>query len=210
MLVFVDESGDPGVKIQAGSSAFFVVTLVIFNDGQEAEAVDQRVDLLRRELRFHPRFEFRFNKLKPMLRRQFLEAVLPYDFFYFAICVNKAGLYGEGFKHKEPFYKYTCSLVFENAKPHLDQATVVIDGSGSREFRRQLERYLKLKINQKDKRYIKKVKIQASDSNNLVQLADMVSGAVYRSFGDKGDALNYRRIISQREIYVQTWPKIKT
>jgi hypothetical protein len=32
MLVFIDESGDPGFKLKKGSSPIFVVTLVAFRD----------------------------------------------------------------------------------------------------------------------------------------------------------------------------------
>ena len=36
MLVFIDESGDTGRKLEKGSSKFFVVALVIFEDHDEA------------------------------------------------------------------------------------------------------------------------------------------------------------------------------
>jgi hypothetical protein len=52
--------------------------------------------------------------------------------------INKAKLYGEGFRVADSFYKYTCSLVFETAKPYLRDAIVVIDGSGSRRFKQEL------------------------------------------------------------------------
>jgi len=71
MLVFVDEAGDPGLKLEQGSSPYFVVALVIFADNDEAEAADARITLLRREMRLDPRFEFRFNKC----RRDFPGAV---------------------------------------------------------------------------------------------------------------------------------------
>ncbi|MBD3338866.1 MAG: DUF3800 domain-containing protein [Candidatus Lokiarchaeota archaeon] len=48
MLVFVDESGDSGLKINKGSSKFFIVTLVLFEEDDEANAADQRIDLLRK------------------------------------------------------------------------------------------------------------------------------------------------------------------
>jgi hypothetical protein len=51
------------------------------------------------------------------------------------------------------------------------------------------------------------VKIQDSLSNNLIQMADMVSGAIARSFTDKPDAAEYRRLIKALEIYVQLWPR---
>ena len=209
MLVFLDESGDPGMKLSGGSSDLFIVTLVIFNDHDEAQAADDRVRLLRQELGVNEAFEFKFNKMNRAFRTAFLEAVGGFDFFYFGIVLNKKRLHGPGFQFKQSFYKYTCSLVFENAKPHLTDATVVIDGSGSREFRQQINTYLRRKINDKKAtvRIIRKVKVQDSHRNNLLQLADVVCGAVARSYGEKADAKEYRRLISHREIYVQVWPK---
>jgi hypothetical protein len=204
MLVFVDESGDAGLKLDQGSSEYFVVTLVAFEENDEAEALDKRIDLLKRELGMNPLAEFKFNKSNKNIRNQFLRAVLPYTFFYFAIIVNKKKLYGEGFKYKESFYKYTSSLVFENAKPYLEKAKVIIDGSGSKEFRNQLSSYLRKKTGGG---YIKKIKLEDSKRNNLLQLADMISGSIFRSLSDKSDAGIYRDIIKSREIYVQIWPR---
>ncbi|HEY9172377.1 MAG TPA: DUF3800 domain-containing protein [Verrucomicrobiae bacterium] len=209
MLAFIDESGDPGLKLDSGSTDYFIVTLVAFEDNEEALATDRRIDLLKRELGFPAGFEFHFNKVKGSYREAFLSAVASYGFFYFSIVINKAKLKGPGFKFKESFYKYTCGLVFENAKPYLDNATVGIDGSGSREFRRQLGSHLRKRINDTkgDSRFIGKVKVQDSRDNNLLQLADMVCGAAARSCGEKADAKTYRALISHREIYLQFWPK---
>ncbi len=209
MLVFIDESGDPGMKLLRSSSRYFIVTLLAFEDNDEALAADQRIGLLKRELGFPPHFEFHFNKLRPDYREQFLKAVSPYDWFYFSIVVNKEKLTGKGFQYPDSFYKYTCSLVFENAKPHLNDATVVIDGSGSRQFQRQLSTYLRKRVNdpKAGSRFIHKVKLQDSKANHLLQMADMVCGAVARSFKEKDDAQVCRRLISHREMYVQFWPK---
>ena len=210
MLVFVDESGDAGLKIDAGSSEYFIVTLVLFEDRDEALRADEQINTLRKELDFRLDFEFHFNKLNSALRERFLAAVAPHGFFYHSIVINKAKLTGKDFQFKDSFYKYACSLVFENAKPYLDSATVVIDGSGSREFKRQLTAYLKKRINDRhgDYQHIKKVKIQDSKNNNLLQLADMICGAVARSYkADKRDARKYRQLIAHREISVQFWPK---
>jgi hypothetical protein len=91
----------------------------------------------------------------------------------------------------------------------LQEATIVIDGSGSREFRQQVQNYIKGKVNDKNdvRACIKKVKINDSKKNNLLQLADMVCGAVARSFTSKKDDPPYRSLIRKREGYVQFWPK---
>lgn len=208
MLVFIDESGDPGLKLDSGSSEHFIVTLVAFEDNAEALAANQRIQRLKGELSFAREFEFKFNKLKGVYREAFLTAVAGFGWFYFSVVINKRKLAGQGFRLEGLFYKYACGLVFENAKPHLDSATVVIDGSGSREFRRQLGTYLRRRVKQSaGSRFIRKVKIQDSQKNNLVQLADMVCGAVARSYTQKEDAQRCRRLIAHREIYVQFWPK---
>lgn len=206
MLVFIDESGDTGLKFDGGSSRYFVIALVLFEENEEAVACDQRIELLKRELRLNKNREFKFNKLRKEQRIAFIEAVRPYSFFYFGIVINKDPdkLFGDGFKIKESFYKYACGLVFENAKPHLRNAIVIIDGSGSREFKRQFQAYLRKKIGTG---VIKKIKIQNSKSNNLIQLADVVAGSVYRSFTDKGDKNIYRKLLGAKEIRVQVWPK---
>ena len=50
MLVFVDESGDTGLRLDQGSSKQFTVTLIVFPDSGEAEAASHRIDELRAAL----------------------------------------------------------------------------------------------------------------------------------------------------------------
>jgi len=209
MLVFIDESGDSGLKIDEGSSRYFTISLVVFNDYDAATACDKRIELLNKELGWQPDSEFHFKENSDKVRKAFLNAVSPYDFFYYGIVINKnpGKLYGEGFKHKQSFYKYACSLLFENAKERLEDAKVLIDESGSLDFKRQLARYLKARINTTSVRHIKKVKMQRSSSNRLLQLADYVAGVVNRKVQNKKNADDYRKLISHREIFVQIWPK---
>jgi hypothetical protein len=207
MLVFIDESGDSGLKIDKGSSKYFTVALVAFEDNEEATACDQRINLLKRELGWKENEEFHFNKNSNETRKTFLKAVLPYNFFYYGIIINKdpQKLWGEGFKNKESFYKYACGLVFNNAKEKLINAIVIMDKSGNSDFRNKLSKYLKTKANEGG---IKKVKMEDSHRNNLVQLSDYIAGAVNRSMQQhKRDCEEYRKIISSREIYVQIWPR---
>jgi hypothetical protein len=208
MLVFVDESGDPGIKGRAGTSEFFFVTAVLFNENEAAEACDARIGKIREELHMHPTAEFHFNKCSEDFRCRFLNSVSEMDFFYISFALNKAKLYGPGFAYKESLYKYATRLLFENCKPHLKRATITLDRSGDRQFNNEHHRYLKRMINT-DQEVIRKVKSEHSHSNNLLQLADMVCGSVARSFGrGKKNARMYRKIIGHRELSVQVWPRV--
>lgn len=210
MLVFVDESGDTGLQLAKGSSDYFAVVLVAFEENDEAQAADDRISLLRRELRKPAEFEFHFKENSDTVRRAFLEAVVPYNFFYFGFVINKAKLFPKSFPTTDAFYRYACGLVFESAKPYLDEAAVKIDASGGRKFQRQLTSYLKTKINTREAgpQRIRRVTAGDSSRSNLLQLADMVCGAVARSLREeKANASEFRKIIKHREISVQVLPE---
>ena len=211
MLVFGDEAGDSGLKLDQGSSKFFTVALVIFEEHDEAIACDQRIELLKKELGWTSASEFHFRHNSDKVRRRFLTAVAPYNFFYYGIVFNKDPrmLASEVFLDKKSFYKYACSLVFENAKEKLNEAIVTIDRSGNTDFRGELAKYLRRKMNEDGKRIlIKKVKMQRSASNNLLQLADYIAGIINRGVQkEKKFAEEYKKIIAHREISVEVYPK---
>ncbi len=209
MLALIDESGDSGFKIGKGSSKYFTIALVIFEDDEEAIACDSRIELLKRELGWKANSEFHFKSNSDKIREAFFKAVLPYNFFYYGFVLDKYStkLYKDVFKNKDSFYKYTCGLVFENAKNKLIDSTVIIDENGNLDFKRQLAKYLMSKINTNHQKSIKKVKMQKSSSNNLLQLADYVAGAINRSLTEKRKRKHYRNYISLKEISVQIWPE---
>ena len=142
MLIFIDESGDPGLRIEAGSSKYFVVALVAFEDHEEALAADDRISLLRKEQRFPENFEFHFNKVKPVYRRMFLDAVGRYKFFYCGIVIDKTKLTKRGFQFQDSLYKYACALLLERSKPRLSNASVVLDECGTKNLGHELRSYL--------------------------------------------------------------------
>jgi len=208
MLAFIDESGDPGRKIDQGSSPFFTVAMVTFEENEIAAACNERINLLRYELSLPKDYEFHFYSNSRRVRCAFLEAIAPYEFFYHAFSLNKdpQKLYGRGFNFKEPLYKYVCGLVFENAKPYLVDATVIIDKSGDRLFRDQLAAYLRRRTREGTTRLIRKVKMDESFNNNLLQVADYAAGVINRRVMKKADAAAYGRFIASHEITARTWP----
>lgn len=211
MLVFADESGDPGRKVKEGSSLYFLVALVTFEDNNEALDCDRRIDLLRKQLNLAPAFEFHFSSNSARVREQFLQAVAPYPFFCHTFALNKDRdrLYGQGFVFKESLYKFAARMTFENAKPYLVNAKVVIDGSGGRQFRDELSAYLRKRIiSQEGRRLIRSVRIQRSAGNNLLQLADYVAGVTNRALCGKQDGnLLKQKYLAMHMRSDRVWPK---
>ena len=110
MIVFVDDSGDPGFKVAKGSTSHFVICLVIFDDELVAEETAIRIKRFRRVLNLSDNFEFKFNKCRREFRCQFLDAVKSSQFRIRAIVMNKSILYGQELRgSRESFFAQTRS-----------------------------------------------------------------------------------------------------
>jgi hypothetical protein len=69
MLLFIDESGDPGFKLARGSTEVFVVVLVAFQNSDGCNAAVKAIEGLALRLRISD--EFKFNKSRHEVRDAF-------------------------------------------------------------------------------------------------------------------------------------------
>lgn len=202
MLVFLDDSGDPGFKVKKGSSPCFVIALVIFNDHLEAEACAVEIKRLRRELGLSDQFEFKFSKCSRDFRSRFLSRVAPFDFSVRAIIMRKSAIYSQELREsKDNFYQYSIRMVLQHSFGTIRRARLKMDGHEDREFRRQLLAYLRkqLRVDQDGIPILEDLRIVDSQNSVLIQLADMVAGTIRRySEHEKEDADAYRKIIRHR------------
>jgi hypothetical protein len=201
MIVFIDDSGDPGFKIDKGSSKAFVICCVIFDDELEAEKTAIAIKEYRREIGKSDKYEFKFNKSSRQIREGFLRAVRNQKFRFRAIVMEKKAIQSPELKNKkESFYNYTVKLVLKHSFGTIKNAKVKIDGSGDREFVKNLVTYLRKNLNNKRSSIISDIKIKNSKNNVLIQLADMIAGSVNRSTQtDKTDCKTYLNIIKKRK-----------
>lgn len=198
------------MKLGSGSSEFFVVTAVIFRENFAASACDRSIDEFRRTLKCSPRFEFHFTNCRDALREQFLRRMATEAFCYYAFVLNKAKLYAEKFQRPDEVYQTAAEFVCDNARHLFTDAKVTIDKTGDRAFRKRLDRALKSRMTDPDGTCrIRKIGMEHSHSNNLVQLADMICGAVARDYngGQTTASKRFREIVKRKEERVQFWPK---
>ena len=209
MLGFFDEAGDPGLKVGGGSSRFFVVALVTFAAEEEALRCDRRIDGLRGELRLSAGYEFHFARNPWKIREAFLGAVEPFDFRYHLFVLDKAAAIREGRRQSpEALYQETAGLLFENAKPYLREASLLIDEGGNRELRGALLRRLRRDADFSDgERIVRGIKQQDSRRNNLLQLADYVASCNNQAISGKGKSGELQgRYLGRKEVTRGVWP----
>ena len=180
MLVFVDESGDPGFKIEKGSSPVFVLSMAIFDDAACADSASQTIEALRRDLRVKP--EWKFNKASDDNKDAFFNGVQGCAFRTRSIVVQKRLIYSRHLRTvKDDFYRFFVRMLMEHDANILRDAKVVIDGSGEAKFRKELGTYLRRNL---ASGAIRKIGMKDSKSDPLLQLADMAAGCIARSYRD--------------------------
>ena len=186
MLIFIDDSGDPGFKIHKGSSTIFVIALVMFDDELEAEKTSLSIKELRRKLKVSDMYEFKFNKTNRKFRNSFFDTVKKFKFRIRAIVVRKETIYSIRLKtYKENFYNYVVMQVLKHNGGTIKNSKLKFDKRGERSLRDQLRVYLSRQLDNKTKKIFKDLKFVDSRQNTLIQLADMVAGAIFASYSGK-------------------------
>lgn len=203
MLVLIDESGDTGFKLTRGSSSHFVMAMVIFDDEAVAEEASAAIRALREELRV--RSEFKFAKSHAHVKDAFFDCVCHYRFRVRALVVDKSVVYSGNLRtRKELFYNYFVKLLLEHDNGRLADARIKIDGSGDRHFKNELNVYLRHQLHRGQ---VRSIKFAESHRDDLIQLADMVAGAILRSYrsDDRAHAARWRQVLAQHGKLGDIW-----
>ncbi len=177
MLVLIDESGDPGFKVERGSSSHFVVAMVIFTDFAEAEKAGAAI--AQAKLDFRVGKEFKFSSCGDRVRAGFFKAVAPCQFVVRALVVDKAKIRSDHLQENtKRFYNFFVQMLLRHDGGVLAGARIKIDKCGDRRFKDQLNSYLRRQL---PAGQVARLKFVDSCSDNLLQLADMCSGAILRA-----------------------------
>jgi hypothetical protein len=187
MLVFIDDSGDPGFKLNRGSTSHFIIAAVAIKE-------------LKRRIGFNDNEEFRFFKTKNRYRVEFLKTVARFNFRIRCLIVDKSKIYSDELKNnKNSFYAYFIKEALKNSDDTILNAKIRLDGGGSRIFRKSFITYLRRELNSRDRKIMRNFKMVNSKKDVLIQIADMIAGSINRSQNkDKKDAKKYRNIIRKK------------
>lgn len=177
MWVFIDESGDPGLEINKGASPVFVLLMVKFDKIEDVLEAERVIKALRRD--GYDR-EFRFAKSSRDIKDKFFAKVSALNFtIHYVVEQKKTESSSKSKRTRSDFNEMIVNKLLILAEEVLINAVVTIDGTPDRYFRRKLFAI----IRSKSKRGVfKTVKYRDSESDYLIQLADMCAGAVARSY----------------------------
>jgi len=183
-----DESGDVSFAFDKGASRYFVLAVIAT---AVPETLRQLVADLRRSSGLPLNYEFSFHALSSArLRQRVFTALAKADFESWAVVVDKTTLL-DSFKIMRAldFYLYFVTELIQLIPPaKREGATLILDefGSASR-LQTELRRFL---IVRGISRRFRRVLVKRSRSEPLIQVADLVAGAILRR-DTKSDAGAY-------------------
>jgi formyltetrahydrofolate synthetase len=144
----LDDAGDAGFKIGKGSSRYFVIACVIFDEPLDAEFATVSIKMLRRELGWRNDHEFKFNKNRVEHKIRFLKHVSNINFKIRAIIVDKTKIDVEELKQsKQVFYLTVIQKVLSHFGDRMNQANIYLDGNDARGYREAIKVFFRHELN---------------------------------------------------------------
>ena len=185
MIIAIDDSGDPGLKMDKGSSSYFVIVAAVFLTDYDAEATALKIERFRQTLKWREHHESKFRKTSPEIRKAFLSEINSCNFVLSVAVVDKANTNVDIPSNRDASSLYN-TVILRAISQVLDESTnarVLIDGEGGSSYKRNVKTFFRQNL---PKNAIKQIRYRDSKNDVLIQLADMVAGSVNRSLtGDK-------------------------
>jgi hypothetical protein len=173
-----DEAGDVSLNFEKGASRYFVPAFIAT---KQPDHLRDMLANLRERLELSPTHEFKFHRMTSAeIRNEVFQTLMHADFEAWALVVDKTRL-PKLFETTESIEIYTHFIteLLDIIPADLQKdATLILDEFGSTpDLRTELRRTM---TKRHMPRLFKRVIVRSSDRESLIQIADLVAGAIMR------------------------------
>jgi hypothetical protein len=200
-VIYIDESGDPNINNLA--PRVFVVGAVIIESRRSLAELEQRFNNAADYIRRPADQELRTAALSERKHALVLRELSLLEYQCAAACFVKDRLAGPGFADPTTLYRYAFQFLVGELLTIAWQAQLVIDENSTQEFQAALADYLRRNNSGLPVNRLQAVDFATSSKSRLIQLADLVAGAVRRSIDGERAPL---RELSEKMVSLQYWP----
>lgn len=200
-VIYVDESGNP--NIEDLNPPVLVIGAIVVESKKELAGLDHRFRSAFAAINRPEAHELRTAGLSVAKHGRVLRELSLLDYQWAAACFDKRKLTSGGFADPKTFYRYAFQFLIGDLLTIAWQADIVIDENSTQAFQSQLEGYLRRQNSGLPVNRLGSVRFSASSKERLIQLADLVAGAVRRS--TQGEQVPLREI-EHKMINLQFWP----
>jgi hypothetical protein len=199
--IYLDESGSPNVNDH--NPPVFIVAGVLIDSREDLAGLDQRFRNAFAAIRRPEEHELRTAGLSVHKHTRVLRELSLLDYQWAAACFDKPSLTSPGFADPLTFYRYAFQFLIGDLLTMAWQADLVLDQNSTPVVQAELEAYLRRENSGLPVSRLGSVNFADSSKSRLVQLADLVAGAVRRSVAGEDHPL---REIEDKMITLQYWP----
>ena len=193
MIISVDDSGSPGLKPGRGVTSYFAIAAICFNNNTDAERAKLKIQSLKTRLSWKNNREFKFRKANAEIKTKFFEAIKNQKFTISVVLLEKSQLnQKEFYKSPSKLYNTTILKALQGLGVDLINAYIYIDGESGSNYRKRVKTFFRKNL---PPGAIKELTYEDSVNNPLIQLADMVVGAIRYILSNKKDADIYYGLI---------------
>jgi len=207
ILAFADEFGNNSFDFENQGSHFIIASVIIKSENYAGIKI--KLEEIRKK--YFQTGEIKSQKVKGNYNRRLLilNELKELDFNIYAVIIDKRKLYGEGFKHKKSFYKFTNGILYKELYRTYPQLELKVDEHGGNDFMKSFKKYV-------EKNHIRTLfsgsdfNIKESHNDLGVQLADFVAGTLGYIFDElkKSDKSElFLEILKDNLISLNHFPK---
>jgi hypothetical protein len=199
--IYLDESGSPNVNDY--NPPVFVVAAVLIDSREDLAALDQRFKNAFAVIKRPENHELKAGGLSVNKHARVLRELSLLNYQWAAACFDKPRLTSPGFSDSLTFYRYAFQFLVGDLLTMAWQADLVLDQNSTDAVQAELEEYLRRENSGLPVSRLGEINFADSSKTRLVQLADLVAGAVRRSVAGDSQPL---REIEDKMINLQFWP----
>ena len=199
--IYLDESGSPNVNDH--NPPVFVVAAVLIDSREDLATLDQRFKNAFAAIRRPEEHELKATGLSVHKHSRVLRELSLLDYQWAAVCFDKPKLTSPGFDDPLTFYRYAFQFLIGDLLTMAWQADLVLDQHSTDAVQAELEQYLRRENSGLPVSRLGSINFSDSSKTRLVQLADLVAGAVRRAVAREPQPL---REIEDKMISLQFLP----
>ncbi|NMH26558.1 DUF3800 domain-containing protein [Flavobacterium silvaticum] len=183
---FADEFGNNSFEFETQGS-HFIVACILVKDAEQVSVLENQAENIRKK--HFQTGEIKSNKVATNHTRRIkiLQELIELEFSIFAVVIDKRDLFGQGFKYKKSFYKFTNNLLYKELFRTFPELELNVDEHGTNNFMLEFRKYVEKNHQRTLFSGIEFNQINSS-SSIIIQIADFIAGTIGYIFDESKES----------------------